>query len=103
ARPNGPISTIGMPSIVTRRGFQVVERQSRAGRSVPRTRPLDDGEDRGVVSGVNFDVSARSRHTHQNIAFGFLARCQAVVGIHVYIAFEQFGHTSPATPLAAAA
>src|SRR2546427_8208511 len=53
------------------------------------------------MSGVNFNVAAWSRHTHQNIALGFLADLQSVLGIHVYITLEQFGDTSPAPPLTA--
>src|SRR6266446_1715257 len=54
-------------------------------------------------SGVNLHVAARPPHAHQDIPLGFVARLQSVLGIHLYIAFEQFGDTSAATPLAAAA
>src|SRR5438132_13548058 len=59
--------------------------------------------DSGAPSGVDLHVAARPPHTHQDIPLGFVARLQSVLGIHLYITFEQFGDTSAATPLAAAA
>ena len=53
------------------------------------------------MSGVNFNVAAWSGHTHQNIPLGFVGGLQSVFGIHVYIALEQFGDTSPTAPLTA--
>src|SRR5213592_899225 len=59
--------------------------------------------DSGAPSGVDLHVAARPPHTHQDIPLGFVARRESVLGIHLYITFEQFGDTSAATPLAAAA
>src|SRR6266403_29696 len=59
--------------------------------------------DSGAPSGVDLHVAARPPHTHQDIPIGFVARRESILGIHLYITFEQFGDTSAATPLAAAA
>ena len=80
AQANGPMSTPSMMSVVV--DLPVVTRI-------------------GAMSGIDFDVAAWSRHTHQNISFGFLAGLQSLFGIHVYITLEQFGDTSPAAPLTA--
>jgi len=55
------------------------------------------------MSGVNLNVAAWSGHTHQNIALGLVGGLQSVFAIHVYIAFDQFGDTSPALPLTSTA
>src|SRR5438876_10407870 len=51
--------------------------------------------DSGAPSGVDLHVAARPPDTHQDIPLGFVARLQSVLGIHLYITFEQFGPCRP--------